>query len=158
MAAADATALGDQPPVAANFLLEVDGIAIGTFEKVQGLEVTVAVQEYAEGGVNGFVHRFPGQMSWPSLVFSRGLTKSDNLFEWMRKTAGDGFQGAGGKLERRTASVTLVDVGGTRLRSFSISDAFPIRWTGPALATADTSVLSEELEIAHHGFTSSTLA
>ncbi|GAB6897079.1 phage tail protein [Kineosporia succinea] len=152
----DTEILGGQPPVAANFLLEVDGVAIGTFQKVSGLEVTVATHEYAEGGVSGFVHRLPGQMSWPSLVFSRGLTTSDNLFAWMNRSAGDGFQSAGGKLERKTASVTLIDVTGNRLRSFAVRDAFPVRWTGPALATQDSSVLYEELEVAHHGFTSAT--
>jgi phage tail-like protein len=156
MAPADSEALGGQPPVAANFLLEVDGVAIGTFQRVQGLEVTLEVEEYVEGGVSGFVHRLPGQMRWPSLVFSRGLTNSDSLFEWMNKSAGHGFQEAGGKLERRTASVSVLDAVGKRLRSYAIEGAFPVRWTGPALDTMDSSTLSEELEVTHHGFRSAT--
>ena len=157
MAPADSEALGGQPPVAANFVLEVDGVAIGTFRKVQGLEVTIEVQEYVEGGVSGFVHRFPGQMRWPSLVFSRGLTNSDSLFAWMNQSAGNGFQAAGGKLERKTASVSVLDPTGKRLRSYEIEDAFPVRWTGPALDTVDGSALVEELEVTHHGFRSTTM-
>ncbi len=158
MAPADAESLGGQPPVAANFVLEVDGVAIGMFKRVQGLEVTVEVVEYAEGGVSGFVHRLPGQMRWPSLIFSRGLTNSDSLFEWMNQSAGNGFHAAGGKLERKTASVTVVDPRGKRLRSYAIEDAFPVRWTGPTLDSLDGSALSEELEVTHHGFRSATMA
>lgn len=158
MSPADSEALGGQPPVAANFLLEVDGIEIGMFQRVQGLEVRVEIEEYAEGGVSGFVHRFPGQMHWPSLIFSRGLTNSDNLFEWMNRSAGNGFQAAGGKLERRTASVTVLSTTGQRLRSYAIEDAFPVRWTGPTLDTLDSAALSEEIEVTHHGFRSTTMS
>jgi phage tail-like protein len=153
----DVEALGGQPPVAANFVLEVDGVAIGMFGRVRGLEVSIEVEEYAEGGANGFVHRLPGQMRWPSLIFSRGLTDSDNLFEWMNKSAGSGFQAAGGKLERKTAAVTVLDAAGNRLRSYAIEGAFPVRWTGPTLDTLDGTPLSEELEVTHHGFRSDTM-
>ena len=42
------------------FLFEVDGVQIGVFQEVSGLELQVAVKEYEEGGENGFVHKFPG--------------------------------------------------------------------------------------------------
>jgi phage tail-like protein len=154
MPAPDAIPLGGTPPTAAHFLLEVDGLSIGTFGRVGGLQLTVSVDEYAEGGVNGYVHRFPGRMHWPNLVFSRGLTESDNLLDWVHRTAGDGFEAAGAKLVASTASVTLLDVAGTRLRSYEIEGAFPVRWTGPTLDTGDASALTEELEVTHTGFRS----
>jgi phage tail-like protein len=157
MPALDATPLGGTPPTAANFLLEVDGMSIGTFGRVGGLQLTVSVEEYAEGGVNGYVHRFPGRVQWPNLVFSRGLTESDNLLDWVKRTAGDGFEAAGGKLVVSTASVTLLDVAGTRLRSYEVEGAFPVRWTGPTLVAGDPSALTEELEVTHTGFRSSTV-
>lgn len=156
MPASDAIPLGGTPPTAAHFLLEVDGLSIGTFGRVGGLQLTVSVDEYAEGGVNGYVHRFPGRVQWPNLVFSRGLTESDNLLDWVNRTAGDGFEAAGGKLVTSTASVTLLDVAGTRLRSYEIEGAFPVRWTGPTLDTGDSTALTEELEVTHTGFRSST--
>ncbi|GAB3248654.1 phage tail protein [Kineosporia babensis] len=157
MAPGDLDSLGGQPPVAKDFVLEVDGLEIGMFGRVSGLEVSIEVDEYAEGGVSGFVHRFPGQMRWPNLVFSRGLARSDNLFTWMEKSAGAGFQAAGGKLVRNTASVTVLDAARTRLRAYEIEGAFAVRWSGPSLDTLDGTMLSEELEVAHNGFRSSTL-
>ncbi len=150
--------LQGSPPTASNFLLEVDGQSIGTFGSVRGLSVSVSVESYTEGGVTGFVHQFPGQMSWPNLVFGRGLTNSDNLFAWINRTAGTGLDQAGGKLVRSTASVSLLDPEGDRLRSWNFEGAFPIRWSGPDFDSAKGTPVSEELEVAHHGFRSSAAA
>ena len=43
---------------------------------------------------------------------------------------------------------------GQRLRRWNLVDAFPVKWTGPTFAASGSESLSEELEIAHHGFTS----
>jgi phage tail-like protein len=155
MPASDVDFLGGSPPVASNFVLEVDGSPIGMFGSVKGLQVSVKVESYVEGGVTGFVHQFPGQMEWPNLVFSCGLTNADNLFTWMNRSAGNGFQAEGGKLERKNGSVVLLDHAGKELRRYSFEDAFPVRWSGPALDVNTGTALTEELEIAHHGFRSS---
>jgi hypothetical protein len=42
------------------------------------------------------------------------------------------------------------------MRSWELSGAFPVRWVGPRLDVATTEALSEEIEVAHHGFTSKT--
>ena len=144
----------DQGATGATFLFEVDGVQIGHFFEVSGLQVGVGVEELAEGGENGFVHKFPGRMTWPNVVFKRGLTKSDSLFAWLTKSSGEGFAGKGNKLKRSTAAVTLVNGQGNRLRSWEFEGAFPIRWSGPTFAAGATDGASEELEIAHHGFVS----
>ncbi|HUC32028.1 MAG TPA: phage tail protein, partial [Ilumatobacteraceae bacterium] len=56
----------------ATFLFEVDGIAIGRFMEVSGLEMSIDVEPVQEGGQNGFVHQLPGRMTWPPLVLKRG--------------------------------------------------------------------------------------
>lgn len=159
MPASEMEFLGGSPPLASNFVLKltVRDQPIGTFGSVKGLQVSIKVESYAEGGMTGFVHQFPGQMEWPNLVFSRGLTNSDNLFDWMNRSAGSEFQAAGGKLERTTASVTLLDIAGKELRRYTFDGAFPVRWSGPSLDVTTGTPISEELEIAHHGFRSETL-
>src|SRR5205814_2101195 len=95
------------------FLVEVDGASIGRFTEVQGLEITIDVQEIPEGGQNSFVHKVPGRMTWPNIVLKRGLTESDNLIAWLNKSSGEGFSGASNKLTRSTASIVLLSAGGT---------------------------------------------
>jgi phage tail-like protein len=151
------TALGGEPTTSARFLLEVDGVEIGVFREVTGLQLTVGVEEYQEGGQNGFVHKLPGRMSWPHLVFRRGLTDSDALFTWVAKTSGEGFAANENKLPRCTGAVTVVDSVGGRLRSWEFDGVFPVRWTGPELSADRHDFLEEELEVAHHGFKAKTL-
>lgn len=140
----------------ATFLFEVDGLTIGHFLEVSGLELEIEVESVTEGGENGFVHKLPGRMSWPNLHFKRGVTRNDTLFSWVQKSSGDGFVKAGNKLVRSTAAVTLVSPTGTRLRTWELDAAFPVRWSGPSFAASSDDVAMEELEIAHHGFVART--
>ena len=145
------------PPSIGRFIFAVDGGIgeIGAFTECAGLQVEIEVEEVQEGGQNQFVHRLPGRMRWPNIVLKRGITNSDALFEWFRKSSGDGFAGNGNKLEHTTGSVTLVDAGGMKVRQWSFVGAFPVKWTGPQLAASHNAAAIEELEIAHHGFTAS---
>lgn len=148
-------ALGGDLPIANRFLLEIDSQEIGVFREVRGLEVTVNVVEVREGGQNGYTHRLPGRMTWPNLVFKRGLTDSNAVFDWMTRTSGEGFAGAQNKLVRSTGAVTAIDSDGTRLRKWEFIDLMPVRWKGPDFSVESTNALEEELEIAHHGFRAS---
>ena len=140
-----------------NFILEVDGVEIGTFNEVDGLTVEVESFDLEEGGQNHFAHHFPGRFSWPNLVLKRGIVNGDGLFDWLSKSSGEGFEGNGSKVERSTGAVTLVSELGERLRSWSFEGAFPVRWNGPTFVSGSNDSPSEELEIAHHGFRATTL-
>lgn len=148
--------LGGEPPVSGRFLLEVDGVEIGVFSEVTGLQVNIGVDEYSEGGQNGYVHKLPGRMTWPNLVFRRGITDSDALFAWVQKSSGEGFASNGNKLNRSTGAVTVVASDDTRLRSWNLDGVFPVRWSGPTLTVARSEALEEELEVAHNGFRAKT--
>jgi phage tail-like protein len=148
--------LGGDGQVGGDFLLEVDGVEIGMFQSVSGLQVSVQTEDLVEGGQNGFTRKLPSRMDWPNIVLSRGLIQSDNLFEWMSKTSGEGFAAAGNKLQRCTGAITAISSSGQRLRSWNIDGCFPVRWKGPEFNVTSNDALSEELEIAHEGFRSET--
>ena len=150
------TGFKGEVPVSSNFLFEVDGVQIGSFMEVTGLELRVETETYEEGGQNGFVHQLPGRMTWPNIVLKRGIVDTDALFDWVRKSSGDDFATAGNKLTRCTGAIVLMSSGNNRLRSYEIKSAFPIRWTGPRLNVDEQAPLVEELEVAHHGFVSKT--
>ena len=147
-----------QRVTAATFLVEVDGVEIGHFMEVSGLELTVGVEEVQEGGENSFVHKLPGRMTWPNLVLKRGITQNDALIKWVNKSSGEQFAANGNKLTRSTAAITLIGPGGARLRAWNFDGAFPVKWTGPSFAVTSDDMAVEELEIAHHGFRASDLA
>lgn len=144
--------LGVEPTTSSRFLFEVDGVEIGLFREIRGLNVSIETVQVEEGGQNGFVHVLPGRMTWPHLIFRRGVTESDALFDWLNKSSGEGFAAAGNKLVRATGAVTAISGAGKRLRAWEFDGVFPIRWSGPDFDTASQSPLEEELEVAHHGF------
>ncbi len=150
-----ATLLGHEPTLPSRFLFEVDGVEIGLFAAVRGLMVSSQTEDLVEGGQNGYTHKLPGRLEWPNITFSRGLTKADALFDWMNKTAGEGYAAGGNKLTRATGAITAISSDGQRLRSWSLDAVFPVRWKGPDFDVDSETPLTEELEIAHHGFRSS---
>ena len=140
-----------QRVTAATFLFEVDGVEIGQFMEISGLEVNIAVEDIEEGGENSFVHKLPGRMSWPNITLKRGITQNDALLTWLNKSSGEQFTASGNKLARSTAAITLTGPSGDRLRAWEFDGAFPIRWKGPDFAADSNEWATEELEITHHG-------
>lgn len=136
----------------ATFLVEVDGVEIGRFMEISGLEVSVETEDVTEGGQNSFVHRLPGRMTWPNITLKRGITQSDGLLAWLNRSSGEQFAANGNKLTRSTAAITLMGPGGERLRAWEFDGAFPVKWTGPNFSVSATDMAIEELEITHHGF------
>lgn len=141
----------------ATFLFEVDGVDMGSFHEVSGLEVSIETEDIQEGGQNSYTHKLPGRMSWPNITLKRGITKQDSLLKWLNESSGEKFSSNGNKLVRKSAAITLVDRTGTRLRSWSFIDAYPVKWTGPSFAATSTDAANEELEITHHGFRANDL-
>jgi len=141
-----------QRVTAATFLFEVDGVEIGRFMEITGLEVSVETTDVEEGGQNSFVHKLPGRMTWPNIVLKRGITQSDGLLTWLNKSSGEKFSAAGNKLARASAAITLIGPSGQRLRAWEFDGAFPVKWTGPNFAVSSAEMAVEELEITHHGF------
>ena len=152
------TWLGGDPAILSRFLFEVDGVEIGIFKEIRGLEVSADPFKFYEGGQNGFEYKMPGRMSWPNIVLRRGVTVTDALFEWMQKTAGEGYAGNQNKLTRCTGAITAINHHLDRLRSWDLIDVFPVKWKGPDFSIERKQPLEEELEIAHHGFTSATVS
>ena len=143
---------------AATFLFEVDGVEIGRFMEVGGLEVTVGVEELEEGGENNYVHKLPGRMTWPNITLKRGITQNDTLLSWLNKSSGEQFAASGNKLERSTAAITLLGPSAQRLRAWEFDGAFPVKWKGPNFAVSSNDMATEELEITHHGFRAKAIA
>jgi phage tail-like protein len=121
---------------------------MGIFRQCSGLEVNFDVYEYQEGGNNDFVHRLPGCMRYPNLTLSWGICNDESLLKWFFKTHEEA--------ELQEITLTLAKRQGdveTDVRKFTFADAFPIRWSGPAITggLGSTTDWGETLEIAHSG-------
>lgn len=60
----------------------LQSLALGGFSECSGLEMSMDIEEYSEGGNNGTVLRFPTRVKWTNLRLKRGVTFADELWQW----------------------------------------------------------------------------
>ncbi len=125
-----------------NFLVEIDGITQGGFQEVSGLDATTTAVDYREGGDANHTRKLTGLNTYSAITLKRGITDSDELWKW-RKTVIDG------KPERKNGSIVLRDDTGAEKIRWNFSEAWPSKWTGPALSAGTAAVAVESLEITH---------
>lgn len=136
----------------ATFIFDIDGVEIGRFTEVSGLEVSIDVKTFGEGGENNFSHVRPGRMVWPNVTLKRGLTEQDSLLEWLNQYSGEGYEKRKTKSTQTTAVITLTSSAGERLRHWNFDGVFPVKWTGPSFAVDASEAGVESLEFSHQGF------
>lgn len=149
---------GEEPAITSRFVLAVDGVQIGIFKELSGLELNVATVEITEGGQNAFSYKMPGRMSWSPIKLTRGLTHSDALLDWVNKSSGVGFAGNNNQLTRCTGHVSAVSFSGQWLRTWKFQDVWPTKWTGPSFSaqSGNRTQLEESIEFVHNGFQTET--
>jgi phage tail-like protein len=125
-------------------LRDIVGASKAGFSECAGLEGTLAVEDYEEGGNNGRTLRFPTRMSWSNIRLKRGVGSSDELWEWHWSFA----QGRG---ERRDGLIILNDEQQRAVKAWQFHRGIPVKWTGPTFDAARSQTAIEELEIAHEG-------
>jgi phage tail-like protein len=102
------------------------------------------VEEYSEGGENRFIHKFPTRMTYSNIVLKRGITLSEDLWNWHA----DYVNGRG---KRRDGIIILRSEQQIPLKTWLFERGLPLKWSGPSLNAAQSAVAIETLEIAHQG-------
>lgn len=139
------------PFKAYNFFVEVEGILVGGFTSVRGLESKVEVQTIREGGVNDKAYKLGGQVSYSDLVLESGLTALDPMWLWYEATLQ-------GRIKRRNGSVYMLNDFGLPTVWYDFFNAWPIEWQGPALDAGQTLVATQRFVLAHEGVRKSRAA
>ncbi|KYG03519.1 hypothetical protein BE21_04595 [Sorangium cellulosum] len=126
-------------------LLGASSAPAAGFTECSGLEVTTEIFEYAEGGVNSYVHKLPTRTKPGDLVLKRGLLFSSELWAWIQDISD-------GNYRRMDGRIVLYTTGGVRpAQTWRFSRGLPIKWTGPSLSASQSAVATESLTIAHEG-------
>ena len=130
------------------FKVTVDGIDIGSFTSLDGLSAEYTVTPYSEGGENRFEHQLPGPLKYSTIKLTRALYPGSALASW--------FSTFNEKSSRtsatKTAAITATDPNGEVVASWDLYNVYPFKWTGPSFAADGNAVLTETLELRHHGF------
>jgi len=119
--------------------------AVASFSECSGLESSLEVFEYKEGGLNDYVHKFPTRISHANVTLKRGVVFIQNdLWNWHS----DFVQGKG---KRKDGLIVLLNESGKPAKVWKFLRGLPMKWTGPTLNAGQSNVAIETLEIAHEG-------
>jgi phage tail-like protein len=122
-----------------NFKVEIEGVTVGAFMEVSGLESTTEVLETGDGDDLN-VRKRPGRTSYTNIVLRRGFTNTDELWKWRQQVVN-------GQVERKSGSIVLCDDTGGEIMRYNFFEAWPCRWKSSMLSARERGTVFEEIEI-----------
>jgi phage tail-like protein len=139
----------ERPYSAFNYLVQLgDGAdpssAEAGFQEVSGLGIELTVQEYRSG--NSAVNaptKIIGMHKVSDVTLKRGVIGTLDLYEWLDAVRA-GTQG----MERQVIITLRSEDRETEAMKWKLTNAVPIKYTGPALNGKGTDVAIEELVLA----------
>jgi phage tail-like protein len=127
------------------FVVQIDDAKLGTFTSCEGMGCEVVMETREEGGNNVHVWQLPSRLKYSNIKLTRPLgADTSKIAAWVSSMAA-GY-------ERKTGVIKAMRANGKVVAEWSLIDVVPVRWTGPSLNSDQPKVLTETLEIAHHGF------
>jgi phage tail-like protein len=132
--------------ITSKFWVEIDTWAQGFFRECTGLQLQTEVFEYAEGGLNGYTHKFPGRTKVGNITLKRGLVLPDQLWTWYNDVVS-------GKITRKSVTVHVYDnrvmaPSQAPVMSWMLEGALPVKWVGPNFKSDENATAVEQLEFA----------
>ena len=132
--------------VGIRYLVKIDKTDLGEFTSCEGLGAEVVMETREEGGNNTLVWQLPVRIKYPNIKLTRPLGKStEKVAAWIASMA-TGFT-------RHTGSIVAKNTHGDVIATWALEGIVPVRWTGPSMQPDNSKVVTETVEIAHHGFT-----
>ena len=138
------TADRTDPFIAFRYKVTISGLSTGGFSEVTGLQLDTEMQDFMEGGLNTYVHKFQTRTKQSNIVLKRGIVDRV-LWDWYW----DIMQG---KIIRLGGSIEMLEHDGvTTAMRWEFREAFPTKWIGPSLNSLQSNVAVETFELVHHG-------
>jgi len=121
------------------FKVEIEGVTMGAFTVVSGIEACTDVIKFIDG--NDILNRKrPGRTTYSNIVLKRGYTASDELWQWYKKVMD-------GAVERKSGSIIVCDDQCKEIMRYNFFEAWPCRWKSLVYDATSSGSLIEELEI-----------
>lgn len=138
------------PPVGFHFRVEFDlpgaGDADIRFREVAGLSMELEEETFNEGGENRFSHKLPVRGRYPDLVLKRGLLTGTGVRTWIE----DAVQNL--IIAPTTLWVTLLNDVHEPLQTYTVTGAWPKKWSISDLSAENSDIVVETLELAYQTF------
>ncbi|MDD5569841.1 MAG: phage tail protein [Bacteroidales bacterium] len=128
-----------------HYLVEWGGTNV-SLNEVSGLNIIAdVVQNHDSASPVHSPMKMPGMIHYSNIIFRRHIKKGDNEFyNWINTLKLN-------EVERRDIVISLLNSKHEPVTTWKVKNAFPIRYSGPALYSDCSEIAMEEIEIAHEG-------
>lgn len=125
------------------FKIEMGESLGGGFSEVSGFDLSIDVVKYHEDGQPMTPTRQPGLIKYSNITLKAGIV-NQGLYTWI-------IQCVGGSIERKTIVLNAYgeEDADTVIASWSIENAWPVKYTAPDFNVTGNDVAVESLELAH---------
>ena len=121
------------------------------FQEVSGIDPHVTVEEVIEGGLNAYVHQLPGVTKHGNLVLKRGYMLLASVFaDWASQTVGSSLSTP---IVTQILNVILISPKGQPLVTWTLDNAWPVKWEASGFNAKSSEVLIETMEISYGSVT-----
>ncbi len=128
-----------------NFIVEIDGVQRAGFMECSGLTTDTDVIDYREGADKELnVRKLAGLRKYTNIVLKRGYTQDRELWEWRKKIIN-------GQMERRSASIVLLDEARNEVLRWTVREAWISKWESGPFNAKTNEVALETVELVHEG-------
>jgi len=135
----------DSSNVLGSLVSVVLNYAVAGFSECSGLEASMEILDFKEGGENGYVHKFATRASHSNITLKHGaIFLYDDLWSWH-------YAWVTGQGTRKDGLIVLENEGGNPAKIWKFKRGIPMKWVGASLNAAQSAVAIESLEIAHEG-------
>jgi phage tail-like protein len=126
------------------FQLSIGGSDLGAFHTCDGLGAQMEVEQFTEGGNNGFTWQLPSRITWSNITMTRPVTgDSTKVLTWFNEVLQ--------RVERKDGEIVALAPDLTPIVRWQVLGIVPIRWQGPTFDPSQSQVAVETLEFAHEG-------
>ncbi len=143
-------AAAKKPRPTNHFTLQIGGKeSSGQFREVSGLDAESEIVEQKETDANGnpIIVKVPGGMKWSNIELKRGVDVDASLWQWRQAV-----QEKGPDASRTDCTLTLCDYDSSPIATYSITQAWPSKYTGAAMNAGANEIAVEAITLCHEGF------
>lgn len=131
------------PYLSYRFKVIIEGVVVGSFTDVSGLNIETTVEKKVFGGDNQMEHVFFNFTKYNDITLKRGITDS-YFWDWYKKVISGVFL-------RRSGSICLMDDRGNPQLWWDFFDACPVKWEGPTFNASSNAIAAESIVLINNG-------
>jgi phage tail-like protein len=143
----------NDPIIAQNFFLEIDGSVISSLTSVTGLDIEVAVSTTRQAGAGGVAEAIKAMGTRtlaPEITLVRVApldSPSDKMWKWFNDVRGTGLKATDRAGMRKNGSIVLYDTSFVEIGRFNFLKGWPSKIATDAVSTESSEAVKETITL-----------